>query len=167
MTRRNFMGLFVAGVGGIGSLIVGIPVVGAIFSPLIQLPDDPWRDVAPLEAFREGETVHVTLQYASPVSWSGNTDLTVAWLRRNGPESFTAFAIYCTHLGCPVQWFQTPEIFLCPCHGSIFNADGTVAGGPAPRPLFTYDTRIRNGRVQIRLTKLPVVRPWCGVEIGS
>jgi menaquinol-cytochrome c reductase iron-sulfur subunit len=99
MNRRNFIGLFMAGVGGIGSLVVGVPVLGALFSPLVQVPADLWRDVGPVEAFREGETAKVTLQYASPVSWSGNTDLTVAWLKRNGADRFTAFAAYCTHLG--------------------------------------------------------------------
>jgi cytochrome b6-f complex iron-sulfur subunit len=39
----------------------------------------------------------------------------------------------CTHLGCVVA---TNEIgFNCPCHGSRFDAEGTVLGGPAPRPL--------------------------------
>lgn len=39
----------------------------------------------------------------------------------------------CTHLGCVVA---TTEIgFDCPCHGSRFDAEGTVLGGPAPRPL--------------------------------
>ncbi len=39
----------------------------------------------------------------------------------------------CTHLGCVVA---TTEIgFDCPCHGSRFDADGDVLGGPAPRSL--------------------------------
>ncbi len=39
----------------------------------------------------------------------------------------------CTHLGCVVT---TTEIgFDCPCHGSRFDPEGTVLGGPAPRPL--------------------------------
>ncbi|MBL8113981.1 MAG: Rieske 2Fe-2S domain-containing protein [Acidobacteria bacterium] len=39
----------------------------------------------------------------------------------------------CTHLGCVIQ---TTDIgFDCPCHGSRFDAEGTVLGGPAPRPL--------------------------------
>jgi cytochrome b6-f complex iron-sulfur subunit len=39
----------------------------------------------------------------------------------------------CTHLGCVVA---TTEIgFDCPCHGSRFDPDGGVLGGPAPRPL--------------------------------
>ena len=39
----------------------------------------------------------------------------------------------CTHLGCVVA---TTEVgFDCPCHGSRFDPDGGVLGGPAPRPL--------------------------------
>jgi cytochrome b6-f complex iron-sulfur subunit len=42
----------------------------------------------------------------------------------------------CTHLGCVVA---TTEVgFDCPCHGSRFDPDGTVLGGPAPAPLAWY-----------------------------
>lgn len=39
----------------------------------------------------------------------------------------------CTHLGCVIA---TTEVgFECPCHGSRFDSEGAVLGGPAPRPL--------------------------------
>ncbi len=44
----------------------------------------------------------------------------------------------CTHLGCSVNWEQAREDFECPCHGSIFDKDGRVKKGPAPRPLESY-----------------------------
>src|SRR3712207_8271662 len=40
-----------------------------------------------------------------------------------------AFAVNCTHLGCPVRWIQDASLFLCPCHGGVFYSDGRVAGG--------------------------------------
>jgi Rieske Fe-S protein len=39
----------------------------------------------------------------------------------------------------------------------VFNAQGVEVGGPAPRPLFTYEVRVQGGRVQIKTHPLPVV----------
>src|SRR5438270_12111042 len=120
MNREAFMGLFIVGVGGLGSLILGIPIIGFVLSPLIKPPPSVWRDVGPVEKFKVGETVAVVYDYDQgvPQLWSGATQETKAWLRRDGGDMFTAFAVYCTHLGCPVLWLQTPRLFLCPCHGS-------------------------------------------------
>jgi menaquinol-cytochrome c reductase iron-sulfur subunit len=158
MNREAFMGMFMLGVGGLGSLIVGIPIIGFVLSPLIKPPPTPWRDVGSIDKFKVGDTVAVTYNYdqSQVQAWSGNTEKTKAWLRRDTTDKFTAFAVYCTHLGCPVLWVPQPRIFLCPCHGSVFNGDGTVAGGPAPRPLFQYPVRIRNGRVEIQAVQQPL-----------
>ena len=40
----------------------------------------------------------------------------------------------CTHKGCAVNKIANGTID-CPCHGSKFNLDGTVAHGPATKPL--------------------------------
>jgi hypothetical protein len=41
MTRETFMGLFIASVGGVGGLIIGIPIIGFVFAPLIREPESP------------------------------------------------------------------------------------------------------------------------------
>ena len=48
-------------------------------------------------------------------------------------EGVYAVSTICTHLGCVVK--PNAEGFECPCHGSRFTHDGTVAKGPAPKPL--------------------------------
>jgi Rieske Fe-S protein len=48
---------------------------------------------------------------------------------------FKAFSAVCTHQQCLVSQVQGQTV-TCPCHGSTFSAtDGSVLGGPAPRPL--------------------------------
>jgi Rieske Fe-S protein len=48
---------------------------------------------------------------------------------------FKAFSSICTHQGCPVTEIQSGTI-VCTCHGSQYSIkDGSVEGGPAPKPL--------------------------------
>ena len=44
-----------------------------------------------------------------------------------------AISLVCTHLGCLVQ--EEGEGFACPCHGSLYAADGTLLRGPATQAL--------------------------------
>ena len=47
---------------------------------------------------------------------------------------FKGFSSTCTHKGCTVDKIAEGTID-CPCHGSKFNLDGSVAKGPAQKPL--------------------------------
>lgn len=47
---------------------------------------------------------------------------------------FKGFSNICTHTGCTLN-SVTGATINCPCHGSKFNLDGTVAQGPAAKPL--------------------------------
>ena len=47
---------------------------------------------------------------------------------------FKGFSSTCTHAGCAVNEVVDGTI-NCPCHGSKFNLDGSVAQGPATKPL--------------------------------
>ncbi|HEX7939438.1 MAG TPA: ubiquinol-cytochrome c reductase iron-sulfur subunit [Gemmatimonadaceae bacterium] len=58
--------------------------------------------------------------------------------KRTGAESFLAYSMFCTHQGC--ETFLSGGQFLCPCHGSRFNSDGSVLQGPAARSLAKLTT---------------------------
>jgi Rieske Fe-S protein len=53
----------------------------------------------------------------------------------NNNGKFEVFSAACTHLGCMVQWNEAEKTWDCPCHASIFSADGKVISGPAKRGL--------------------------------
>jgi Rieske Fe-S protein len=59
-----------------------------------------------------------------------------------------AFSSTCTHQGCPVGEVAGGTI-NCPCHGSKFNLDGTVANGPATRPLPKKQIEVKSGQIRL------------------
>jgi menaquinol-cytochrome c reductase iron-sulfur subunit len=154
-SRRRFLNRLCLGLGGAAAAVVGVPIVGYLLSPLIKSEKSAWRDVGAVDSFEVGETVEVTFDEPSPLPWAGQAAKTAAWLRRT-EGGFTAFAVNCTHLGCPVNWIPDANLFLCPCHGGVFYADGKVAGGPPQRPLWTQQVRVQNGRVEILTRPLQV-----------
>lgn len=150
LSRRRFLSRVSLGLGALASAIVGIPILAYLLSPLLEPTPNEWRDVGLVENFRIGETVEVAYDDPSPLPWAGQTARTAVWLRRSGEADFTAFSVNCTHLGCPVNWRQDASLFLCPCHGGVYYADGSVAGGPPPRPLNQLTVRITSDqRVQV------------------
>ena len=66
---------------------------------------------------------------------------------------YLAFSGKCPHLGCAFKWRKHKvlgQVFLCPCHLSIYDASGQVLDGPAPRPLDLLPIQVSaNGEVQI------------------
>jgi cytochrome b6-f complex iron-sulfur subunit len=63
-------------------------------------------------------------------------------------NKLAAISTTCTHLGCIVGLSDTG--FACPCHGSRFDQDGNVTGGPAPRPLPWFKVSLApNGDLEV------------------
>jgi Rieske Fe-S protein len=57
-----------------------------------------------------------------------------AIVHRSPDGSLRVFSGRCPHLGCQIDRIINDEA-VCPCHGSRFRADGSVAAGPATRAL--------------------------------
>ncbi len=81
------------------------------------------------------------------------------WMLRTENGLFTLISI-CTHLGCTPNWFESEQLFKCPCHGSVFTMEGDVLSGPAPEPLYRAPIKLvahgkilaGNGLLGIRLS---------------
>ncbi len=58
---------------------------------------------------------------------------------RSADGSLQAVSASCTHKGCTVTWNNADNTWDCPCHGSVFAADGRVLHGPARKPLPSVD----------------------------
>jgi cytochrome b6-f complex iron-sulfur subunit len=69
---------------------------------------------------------------------------------RDRDKGFAVASAVCTHLGCTVAYFSSDQKFHCPCHGSVFAADGSVQHGPAPRALEWFEvTQARDGQLRV------------------
>ena len=64
-------------------------------------------------------------------------------VRRKSLSEVAAISLVCTHLGCIVNRVATG--FLCPCHGSQYDNEGLVVGGPAPKTLSWHFIKVIPG----------------------
>ncbi len=152
--RRQFLTRLSVILGSLGAALAAIPSVGFLLG--LRKTPQIWRTVGKVDDFGIGSTVNVAFQESSPLPWSGVTAQTAAWLRRTSDQQFIAFSMNCTHLGCPVRWLPDANLFMCPCHGGVFYADGQVASGPPPKPLNQYPVRVQDGEVQILTSPVPI-----------
>jgi Rieske Fe-S protein len=70
-------------------------------------------------------------------------------LVRSSETQVCAINPQCTHKKCTVAFKQETGKIHCKCHKSAFALDGTVEGGPAPKPLQIYPAQLDGERVII------------------
>jgi|SRR5690348_5612958 len=155
--RQMFVKIAVLFNGAVGVLL-GIPIVRFLLSPVTRgrkLGYERWISLGSINQFPSGETRLTT--YRNPVAhtWDGDTANIPCWVRHIDGNSFQVFAINCAHLGCPVRWFPKSGLFMCPCHGGAYYADGSRASGPPERGLFEYPFKILEGKLLIQAGEMP------------
>jgi len=155
-SRRRALSILTLALGGLGTILAGVPVVGFLLGPLLENHPRRWVPLGPVAQFKVGETVKVTFEDPAALPWAGVAGKTAAWLRREENDRFVAFMVNCSHLGCPVRWEPEAELFMCPCHGGVYYGNGKVAGGPPPEPLHRFQTRVQAGQVQLQTRPVPI-----------
>lgn len=70
-------------------------------------------------------------------------------------DGIHAFGGTCSHAGCGLwEGKLSGHEVQCQCHGSVFDiTDGSVIHGPATAPVPSYETRKREGKLQVRERK--------------
>jgi Rieske Fe-S protein len=146
-TRRTFLGWWIA------SLMTATVITGAL-PLLIFLWPAPAKGQkktvlkvalpTPMDQLKNGDAIKFDAP-ASPnsafIMADGGGDNAAGELAFGGFVSkdehgkVQVFAQNCSHLGCSVALNQPDLEFKCPCHGSLFNLDGSVKHGPAAYPL--------------------------------
>jgi len=155
ITRRRFLEKVCVGLASLCASILGIPLVGFVVGPIFRKTTGLWVSIGKIADFQIGNTVKVDIIDPSPLPWAGITAKSALWLRRVTESEFIAFSVNCTHLGCPVRWLADADLFMCPCHGGVYYADGSHAAGPPPRGLFQYQHKVVDGKLLIHAGEMP------------
>ncbi|MCC7085636.1 MAG: Rieske 2Fe-2S domain-containing protein [Pirellulales bacterium] len=145
--------------------VVAIPGIGYLAAAACRKLKDQvdWVNLGPVDEFPENETRLKTFVNPLGQPWDGITANTGVYVRYLGRQSFEhqfqVFAINCTHLGCPVEWFPQSGLFMCPCHGGVYYANGDHASGPPPRGLYHCEWRVNSAnQLEIQAPHLPTLQ---------
>jgi menaquinol-cytochrome c reductase iron-sulfur subunit len=156
-SRRGFlMGLGIV-LNMVGAALIGVPIVGYVAGALRKRSYQAWIPLGNVGDFPEGECRLASYENPYTVPWDGTTSKIPCWVRRKGSKDFQIFAINCAHLGCPVRWFPESQLFMCPCHGGVYYADGSRASGPPPRGLYEYEYELRGQELWVRGGQIPTL----------
>lgn len=117
-----------------------------LFLPAAILSCSENGDGGPIDS-TNGLTVDMSNpNYATLLNAGGFIILSGVIIANTDGNTWVALSSTCTHNGCTIGYNATQNNFPCPCHGSVFNANGSVANGPATQPLKQY-TVTREGSI--------------------
>jgi len=155
-TRRRFMTGGALATGGIATAAIGLPALGFAIGPVFERAQAHWEAIGPPGDFPKDTYVPRVISLTAELGTVGKTTV---FVRRRDPavdkepadrwDRFVAITSRCAHVGCPVDFVPAAGEFICPCHGGVYNFRGQRVGGPPPRPLDRFLTRVRGGQVEV------------------
>jgi Rieske Fe-S protein len=150
--RRGFLKGLVGVLAAATGLVLGLPVVRALFVTGAG-GASPWSRVGSVGDLPPGTPVEMTFETVETDAYLRTSAVRSVWAVRSAGDRVDAFSPVCPHLGCHFAWNPASARFECPCHASVFAIDGRVLGGPAPRALDALPSRIENGVLFVRWTQ--------------
>jgi len=148
-SRRTFFRWVTAGVFGLIGAGLAIPLLGYVISPAMKRRERPWVDVGSVEDVPVDEPKQLDHVTTIKDGYLESQSEKAVWAVKRSGGQVNVFSPMCTHLGCGYRWDGEEKKFKCPCHGSVFDIDGQVLAGPAPRPLDRLPSKIENGRLLV------------------
>jgi Rieske Fe-S protein len=153
--RRRFLQRGIYAIGAGITAVLAVPAIGYFIAPATSGNASVTAEVGNVsdlaKATAAPQTVTYNYEYTDEFKKvSGSATVFVRALKPNAAkaEDFAVLSNICTHLGCAVQWNGT-DSFACPCHGSVYDAQGNVTHGPALKSLNKYEVSVDNGKVKI------------------
>jgi Rieske Fe-S protein len=137
LSRRDFIKVTT----GIVGAVVGLPAVYYLIDPCKPGGKEAWVPIGRLEDMQVGTPYPFSFTRVQVNGWerTATSHAGYALRRSEDPNDLLILNSRCTHLACTVNWNDTAQAYLCPCHDAKFSSSGEVLAGPPPRPLDRYD----------------------------
>jgi succinate dehydrogenase / fumarate reductase iron-sulfur subunit len=150
--RRNFLKRIVYGLGGASALVIGGVLASAFVGTSVRQTSRKWARVENLEKFPLGQVTTRTIRYEVQDGFYRQQIVkpVMIW-RKPDVNEVVAYSATCTHLGCTVHWDEQKGLFVCACHGGMFDINGDVKAGPPPRPLDRYAFKVKDGYIYVEM----------------
>ncbi len=152
LSRRNFFKAATVGIGTAIAFLLGYPLIDSVVSkgkifmnkvysklvPVKNIPNSflPVKKPSKFNFSKMDQDAYIKTNKQEDV-----------WVVKKPNNELTTFSPICPHLGCRYNWNQEKELFICPCHNSVFTIEGAVVSGPAPRGLDTLPIEVKNDDV--------------------
>jgi menaquinol-cytochrome c reductase iron-sulfur subunit len=149
--RRRFLARVITTIHTAIAASLGVVLGGTVLSPLFGKQEENWLPAGTLTSLPEHDPLPVTLRVAREDGYNQIIERRSIFLIRNGESGVLAIDSTCTHLGCRVSWDADEQLIRCPCHGGIYDRDGTVKSGPPPAPLARLDTKIEGDQILVQV----------------
>ena len=149
-SRRSFFTRLILGAASLIGISLAVPLSVYVASPALKRRERRWLDAGPVSDLPVDALTQRDLIMTVSDGYMEAAAVKGVWALRRATNEITVFSPICTHLGCGFRWDGGEKKFKCPCHGSEFDPDGRVVGGPAPRPLDRLPVKIENGRLLVQ-----------------
>jgi len=157
ISRRDFIKVATASVGGVIGAVLGIPAILYLVDPALKAGGrDAWVPLGPVENFEIGKPTLVTFVRTKVNGWEKTSNSYGVFVIRKSETDFLVLSNRCTHLSCRVNWNEEKQEYICPCHDAAFSLEGEVLAGPPPRPLDRYEgetLKVEEGVLSIHFTE--------------
>lgn len=150
VSRRSFMIRVIIAIFGFIGVVLTAALGGFGVLPALRKRSPGWSDAGAFSDLGVNEPQERRFFETVKQGWQEEKVERAVWLVRKPDNRVTGFSPNCPHLGCGYRWFAAEQRFKCPCHASVFDINGAVISGPAPRALDAIETRIENGKVLVK-----------------
>lgn len=148
--RRGFLVRLIQGTYALIGATLAFVVGGAVVAPSFSRRESMWLHASDEADLSDDTPLPITLRVARPDGPSEVVDRKIVYLVKTGSE-VRALDSTCTHLGWRTRFKPETKRIECPCHGGVYDVNGTVVSGPPPAPLRAMTTRVDNGKVMVQV----------------